>query len=228
MASHSQYISPHQLVEQSHAEDSYLSQTSRKQRDFGALAPGRPHRLAQIVPPTPSAILDGSYHRYLNSSEEQDLVIYFPRKPEYTGAPSIPSINFSVNGKPGPYISDICKGKVSIDGGYDQVFAYHGWRQSSYMIDWPGIKLGMNYLPVVDDKGRPVNRAQFAAVLAVAIKGLILNTQKGAALPLGPQIMDANSEGWSIYKVNYRDVRLIGVNYYKKVWIPVLAVDAEY
>jgi hypothetical protein len=39
-------------------------------------------------------------------------------------------------------------------------------------------------------------------------------------------VIDANTRPWNLKKIDYRDVRLIAINYYRKTWVPVLAVDA--
>ena len=79
--------------------------------------------------------MDGTYYQALNQPHDQDVVIYLPRRPEWSGKPSVPSILFSVKGKPGPYLRDICRGRVEIDGAYDTVFSHFGFKQTNIRID---------------------------------------------------------------------------------------------
>ena len=114
------------------------SQVNRgaKLQDVGSLEPGRQHQLSQDPVPTPQSILDGSYSAALATNEaHRDVVTYIPRVPEYCGKPSLQSIIFTVNGRPGPYLKDVIKGRVILDGAYDTVFREFSWKQTNLTID---------------------------------------------------------------------------------------------
>jgi len=105
-----------------------------KLQDVGSLQAGARHQLSHDPIPTPQSILDGSYQAALQSNE-CDVVTYVPRLPQHSGAPSLPSIVFCVNGKPGPYLNDITKKCVILDGAYDLVLKDRVWKQTSLTID---------------------------------------------------------------------------------------------
>ncbi|KAF8888251.1 hypothetical protein BD779DRAFT_1524371 [Infundibulicybe gibba] len=58
------------------------------------------------------------------------MMVIFPRRREYCGPPSFPSITFSAQGKPGLYLRDLLKNKYdySLDGARDPVFEHHAWK----------------------------------------------------------------------------------------------------
>lgn len=60
---------------------------------------------------------------------------YFPRRAQFCGNPSFAPILFSVDGVPGPYLSDIVKGRVVIDAANDAVFEWHGWKATPWTLD---------------------------------------------------------------------------------------------
>jgi len=66
---------------------------------------------------------------------EIDTVFYVPRLPEHIGNPSLPPIVFSVNGKPGPYLKDILKQRVTLDNGAETIFKDFAWKQTKIMVD---------------------------------------------------------------------------------------------
>ena len=117
-----------------HAHDSAKGTQGIKLQDVGSLQAGARHQLSRDPIPTPQSILDGSYQAALQSNE-RDVVTYVPRLPQHSGAPSLPSIVFCVNGKPGPYLNDITKKRVILDGAYDLVLKDRVWKQTSLTID---------------------------------------------------------------------------------------------
>ncbi|EAU80747.2 hypothetical protein CC1G_04857 [Coprinopsis cinerea okayama7 len=191
-------------------------------QDWGLLAPGQIHTLSVPVHPTPQSILDGSYQR-MNVNNREDVVTLLPRRPEFLGPPSVPSILFSVNGRPGPYIRDILREEVEVDSPFDQVFYSRGWRQTWIMIDWPGTDNSRETLGCMTDRG-PLTRSELAKWLSFKISEFIVAGRKGK-LQWGPQRLDATTRRWDLREVSTSQVRLMGLNYYKNTWIPVLAFD---
>lgn len=89
-----------------------------------------------LANPTPLSVLNGSFSRALQPSQQKpDVVVIFPRRPEFHGIPSFQSVTFSVNGKIGPYLKDVIKGRVEVDGAGDEIFEGRGWRTTNWMID---------------------------------------------------------------------------------------------
>ena len=69
--------------------------------------------------------------------EIKEIVLYVPRLPEYSRDPSLPTIVFSVNGIPGPYLDDLLKRRVTLDKGAEMVFKHHGWKRTEIIVDVP-------------------------------------------------------------------------------------------
>lgn len=198
----------------------------RSCEDWGILAPNSTHRLSCDVLPTPQSILDGTYYQALNQPHDQDVVIYLPRRPEWSGKPSVPSILFSVKGKPGPYLRDICRGRVEIDGAYDAVFSHYGFKKTNIRIDWPGVEADAETMSCfMQGEGTPVHRAWVCQVVAGCVTVLMMQGNCGR-LRYGPQYINSGTKPWNLRRMDSRNVRLMAINYYKKVWVPVLAVDA--
>lgn len=64
----------------------------------------------------------------------EDCIEYFPRRPEFCGRPCM-SILFSVHGHPGPYLKDILKDRVLLDGAHDVVMADNGWSRTRWVLE---------------------------------------------------------------------------------------------
>ncbi|CAA7260972.1 unnamed protein product [Cyclocybe aegerita] len=192
----------------------------------GNFTPGMQHQLSSNPLPTPQSILDGTFEAAVAYADtNRDVVTYVPRRPEYSGEPSLPSIIFSVHGRPGPFIGDIIDGKVVLDGAYDLVFRDKLWKQTSLTVDWPGVTSSSGYIPCFRDN-RDLTRTEVAKIVAENVKAIVSTGLSGKPLKWGPQVIDAYSKRWNLRKIDYRDVRLIAINYYRKTWIPVLAVNA--
>jgi len=151
--------------------------------------------------PTPQSILDGSYSASLATSEaNRDVVTYVPRSPEYSGGPSLPSIIFTVNGRPGPYLKDVIKGRVTLDGAYDTVFREYSWKQTNFTIDvsfsfpihfnsflnalskqWPGVTTSMEHIQC-GDKTHHSTRTEVAQLVAARVAHLIMAGYNGRPL----------------------------------------------
>ncbi|KDR82121.1 hypothetical protein GALMADRAFT_222002 [Galerina marginata CBS 339.88] len=198
--------------------------TGAKLQHVGYLKPGKQHRLSQDPVPTAQSMLDGSYAIAVENMGEPDIVVYVPRSPEYCGQPSLASVVFTVHGKPGPYLSDLIKGRVTVDAPSDELFKPMGWHRTSLTIDWPGVTTRTDYL-ACSDKSNFRTRVEVAATVAARVADL-LKEGKAGKFKWGPQAIDSRTSPWNMAKIDYRDVRLIGMNYYRKTWVPVLAMDA--
>lgn len=210
---------PEPPIRRSHPGDQF-----RGSIDPGALLPGEMHQLSGVVTPTPQSILDGSYVR---SQSERDIVIYAPRRPEHMHPPYIPSVLFKVDGKVGPYIKDVMRGRVHLDSSSDKVFEYHAWKQTHWVIDWPGIRNPRELMPCYKENGEPICLGEIAMIICTGLCAFFMNGKKGRASRLPQELNDATRE-WNLRDIDYRDVRIIGINYYKAAWVPILAFDAEY
>ncbi|KAF8162691.1 hypothetical protein B0H34DRAFT_692587 [Crassisporium funariophilum] len=171
-------------------------------------------------------MLDGSYLALVaKNNEERDIVLYVPRLPEHCGPASLPSVVFSVAGTPGPYLKELIRGKVTLDGAHDTIFEEHGWRRASLIVDWPGVTSSVEYHPCAD-KNHHFTRTEIAQIVANSIADIITTGKTGKSLKWGPQVIDRQTQPWDLRNIDYRDVRLIAINYYRKAWVPVLAIDA--
>jgi hypothetical protein len=107
-----------------------------KFRDVGILQPGKEYQLSQDPIPTPQSILDGSYLAALERSRDcPDVIVVVPRLPKHCGAPSLPSIIFSVDGRAGPCVSDLLLDNAVVDHPSDLVFRDRVWKQTSLTIN---------------------------------------------------------------------------------------------
>ncbi|KAJ7237727.1 hypothetical protein B0H12DRAFT_1238112 [Mycena haematopus] len=157
-------------------------------------------------PPTPAAILSGAY------SPEGECVEYFPRRPEFCGRPSL-SIPFSVHGNPAPYLKDILKNRVLLDGAHDAVMADSGWSRTRWLLEWPGYDNSPRALVVAG-----LSRTALAKEVAICV-AIFLRDAPMAPAPLGRR------SPWSPHNIHFGDIRLVAMNYYNRVWVPVLAFD---
>ncbi|KAK7036008.1 hypothetical protein R3P38DRAFT_2910161 [Favolaschia claudopus] len=170
-----------------------------------AFVPGV-YRLPQ-PPPTPSAILNGAY------VGAEECIEYFPRRPQYCGQPCL-SISFSVHGHPAPYLKDILKDRVLLDSAHDPIMTDQGWSRTRWILEWPGFDLPMRTLNVAR-----LSRMSLAKEIATCV-ALFLREAAARPPPLGPDCP------WSARNVHFGDVRLVAVNYYRAVWVPIFAFDA--
>ncbi|KAF6758347.1 hypothetical protein DFP72DRAFT_1065040 [Ephemerocybe angulata] len=193
--------------------------------DFSALTPGWVHQLNADATPSPQSIIDGTFEQ---ANAQRDMVIYVLRRPEHSGPPSIEPILLAVNGKPGPYIKDIVKRNVVLDGADDKILEERVWRQTWWMIDWPGCSTKREAISLYAENGDPITRAQFIEAICASLCDFFVAGRKGMVKKQwGVQFIDDVSRDWKLKHVDYRDVRIIAVNYYKNTWVPVLAMDTE-
>ncbi|KAF8957748.1 hypothetical protein BDZ97DRAFT_1941030 [Flammula alnicola] len=180
------------------------------------LTPGQAHVL---VPNTALMNLPASVtlSDFELAAVKKDVVVYVPRLPEYSGKDHLASITFSVQGMPGPYLKQLAKDRVTMNGADDDVFSHFGWKTTKFQFDWPGLSFPPN--------GKPLTRRDFAIDIAIRVTRYITDIRRGKH-PTPREVRDEMSRKWDIRKVDVSSLRLISVNYYKKVWIPVLALDA--
>lgn len=194
-------------------------------RDWSTLQPGAVHTLIPAISFVSSSPLD----EYLqDAATPRDSVMYLPRCADFSGKDKDPRacISFSLDGMPGPYLLDLAEERVIIDGEDDKVFQQFGWRSTKVQIDWPGLSIPPEGLKAFNKDGLPLRRGELATFLATSIAKLIINTQRGYALPMGEtQKLSGSAKYWDIMKVDYNHLRLISANHYDKVWVPVLALD---
>ncbi len=109
---------------------------------------------------TPQEILDGRY-TYTPPPTTSDALAemnsrleYVPRSPRYAGyiSQSHPPIQFSVGGRPGPFLEDILRNKITLDGAQDDIFG-GAWRQTKWTFDVCLTFLGIFKLMVMFSSG---------------------------------------------------------------------------
>ncbi|KAJ7611798.1 hypothetical protein FB45DRAFT_1037435 [Roridomyces roridus] len=157
--------------------------------------------------PTPQAII-GGYHG------TPELIRIFPRRRAYTDRPCM-TIGFRVRGQPAPYLKDILLGRVQLDDGDEEleVVRREGWRRIRWALDWPGYDL-----PTQEIKSNEFTRSRIAEKVAGAVRELLRHP------PCAPDAPWAGSD-WAVDRVFFGDVRLVAINYYPTVWVPVLAFN---
>lgn len=94
------------------------------------------------------------------------------------------------------------------------------------------------------DKTRPITRTEIAQIVANSVASIVSTGKTGKPLvsifflvmtclsymigqKWGPQVINSETKAWDLRKIDYRDVRLIAINYYRKLWVPVLAIDVD-
>ncbi|KAJ7684324.1 hypothetical protein DFH06DRAFT_1118103 [Mycena polygramma] len=173
--------------------------------DACIFAPGQ-YRLPS-PPPTPAAILSGSYR------PTEACIECIPRRPEFCGRSTM-SITFTVHGHPAPYLNEILKDRVLLDGAHDSVMSDSGWSRSKWVLEWPGYDNSPRGLVVAG-----LTRTALAKEVVQCLAVFLHKSAMGVA-PLG------KNSPWSARNVNFRGIRLVALNYYHHVWVPVFAFDA--
>ncbi|KAJ6630333.1 hypothetical protein B0H10DRAFT_982628 [Mycena sp. CBHHK59/15] len=157
--------------------------------------------------PTPESILSGTYR-----PQDVECIEFFPRRSQYCERPSY-TITFSVRGHRAPYLREILKDRVLLDGAHDMVMAFTGWSRTKWVIDWPG--------HLDDPRGLwlgELTRVALAKEVGMHI-GQFMKNAELVPPPLGEH------SPWATHSVRFADIRLVALNYYKRVWVPVLALD---
>jgi hypothetical protein len=76
-----------------------------------------------MAPPTPAALLSGLY-------TPAERVEYFPRRAQYCGSPCL-SIAFARC----PYLKDVLKDRVHLEGANDAVMGEQGWSRTRWVLE---------------------------------------------------------------------------------------------
>ncbi|KAF9481306.1 hypothetical protein BDN70DRAFT_876456 [Pholiota conissans] len=187
------------------------------------IKPGVPYAIAPTALPTAQAILDGSYEN--TADTPGGTVVVVPRLPKHSGRPSFPMVSFCVRGQAGLRLRDLREvggdGRFVLDGGNDEVWEERMWKKTTLTIDWPGITSSGEHMPCFDSNGRPCTRTEVAKMVAEHLYKFF----EGKAYRWGPQEINADTVHWKLKRLNYPAVRVLGISYYRKTWVPVLAVD---
>ena len=97
-----------------------------------------------------------------------------------------------------------------------------------------------------DASGRPTTRIVLAQELSEMIWTFWQDARKGQLVrstftyppdvclthpyldqPLDPQASGYGQSKWAINNIRFSQIRLVALNYYHNLWVPVLAVDAD-
>ncbi|KAJ7084876.1 hypothetical protein B0H15DRAFT_384474 [Mycena belliarum] len=180
------------------------SPRQRRSPSASLFSPGLHH--IPVTPPTPAELLSGAY--------APAALEYFPRRAVFHGRPSL-SIVFRVHRQPAPYLSDILRDRVRLDGAEAAVMRAQGWSRTRWLLDWPGYDRQVRGLVVAG-----LTRAALAKVIATEVALFKFLREAPAPLEGAPE------SPWAARNVHFGDVRLVALNYYGRVRVPVLALDA--
>ncbi|RDB19483.1 hypothetical protein Hypma_013625 [Hypsizygus marmoreus] len=156
----------------------------------------------------PATLTPGQTHvikRHAPGVPSRTKYYFLPRRPEYSHTPSFPSILFHVNGDLGPTLNAVVQ-FVVIDGANDPVVAHHGWSRMRCLVDWPQFDNPVMDIAAKDKNGVPITRNQLLREVAGMVRAFIRRN---------PQI-----------HTDWRVVKIVGLSYYRNIWIPLLALDA--
>ncbi|KAJ7184595.1 hypothetical protein C8R46DRAFT_1026477 [Mycena filopes] len=194
----------HPQAIQSQYATSKLSPREQAQRLDACIYPPGLYLLPNPHAPTPAEILNNTYPAH-------EPIENLPRRAQFHGRPGR-SIAFTVRGQPAPYLKDVLKGRVVLDGATELVMADTDWVYTLWVLDWPGYELSTRQRLVVPGLTR-------LALLQTIAKGV------GAFLHSAPPSPSGDGHPWAARKVHFGDVRILALNYYAGVWVPVLALD---
>ncbi|KAF9005317.1 hypothetical protein BDZ89DRAFT_1236207 [Hymenopellis radicata] len=187
-------------------------------------------RAPQAPSYTPQEILGGTYNYTPppTTSVAPDInsrLEYVPRSPRYAGyiSQSHPPIKFSVGGRPGPFLEDILRNKITLDGAQDDIFG-GAWRQTKWTFDWPGLAPLTYGIYCVDVNNRPLTRDAFAREIGANIGMVMQKARKGDQRYAQPH---DTPEKWRLdgSACRFGDVRLFEMHYVHSVWVPVLVIQ---
>ncbi|KAF9481308.1 hypothetical protein BDN70DRAFT_893429 [Pholiota conissans] len=151
------------------------------------------------------------------------VVMCVPRSPDYMASLEDHGhmIAISVKGKPGVSIARLLDQSARLDGGNDLVFNAYGWKTTRLGFDWPGLNRSVQGL----EEDVPImTRSKFAYMAASSIEAAV---RRATYHPKAQTINDA-TKPWDLRHLDMGKVHLLSVNYYKKVWIPILAMDTDW
>ncbi|KAF9481313.1 hypothetical protein BDN70DRAFT_548591 [Pholiota conissans] len=187
--------------------------------NWSRLRPGQelillaPHDVIHLGPhPTPADLEMVGIH--------PDVVTCTPRSSDYLGVLDDYGrmIEFCSREKPGPSIAHLLKGSVCLDGGHERVFESFGWKTTRIGFDWPGLSRCVQGL---EENVSKLTRADLAVMVANIIETTIHRARNHPKV----QVIDQATKKWDLQQVNLKKLRLLSLNYYHKVWIPILAID---
>ncbi|KAF4615114.1 hypothetical protein D9613_003457 [Agrocybe pediades] len=195
------------------------------------LAPDAQYQLSKDAPPpqpTAQAIVHNTFDKERDEwFNGKDIVFYLPRMAMFTGQPSL-GIVFACNGKPGPHIKDILRDRknekkvVVIDGSEKPAFPMTSWSRIRMLIDWPGIERKSQSIKCTEGSGF-YTRGEVAFQVAQRVTSMMYEYRTGANRCV--QIINSETRRWDIRKVPFRRLRLLALNYYRNVWVPIIALD---
>ncbi|KAF5318161.1 hypothetical protein D9619_012118 [Psilocybe cf. subviscida] len=206
-------------------------------RKLALLRPGYYHLLSHDPVPTPQNMLGGSSAAAMRMIDDgvitmaqvRDVVLIVPRPSEYVGNPSMPAILFADlnrHGRPGPYVRDVLNSEAKLQGGNDCVLERNNWKTTPLRLNarWPGCITTSEVVSCTNQRGQPLTRTEFAHIVASKVVSLF---QKATRMRDFHQTIDSNTAPCDLRQINPMKVRLIGVSYYRKLWVPILATNAK-
>ncbi len=166
-------------------------------------------------------------------------VEYVLQNPKYRRESPSLSIHFTVKGNVGPCLLAVLREQVIIDGADNTVFEDCRWNRTKWVLDvfhlfsllsfralncmfqWPGLEMDCIGLWCHDVNGKPLTRDTLIREIGAQI-GQIMRKSK-ARDPKYQQSIHT-PPCWRFENIDFRDIRLVSLNYYNGVWVPTLAV----
>ncbi|KAK0455276.1 uncharacterized protein EV420DRAFT_1644914 [Desarmillaria tabescens] len=169
-------------------------------------------------PPTPQSIMNGEY---CESVSYPTRVEYVPLSSKYCREPPSFTIPFTVQGTIGPCLYSVLRREVTIDGAYLAAFKAYGWSMTKWTFDWPGLKTDRMGLWCHNNRKEPLTCDELIREIGTLIVEIMRKSRKG-----DPKYRQSNDipHCWRFENINLRDIRFVSLNYYKGVWVPILAV----
>ncbi|PBK92160.1 hypothetical protein ARMGADRAFT_1165894 [Armillaria gallica] len=169
-------------------------------------------------PPTPQSIINGEYRGPVPRTMRVEYVL---QNPKYRlESPSL-SIHFTVKGNVGPCLLAVLREQVIIDGADNTVFEDCRWNRTKWVLDWPGLEMDCIGLWCHDVNGKPLTRDALIREIGAQI-GQIMRKSKAGDPKYRQSIHTPPC--WRIENIDFRDIRLVSLNYHSGVWVPTLAV----
>ncbi|KAH9483472.1 hypothetical protein JR316_0002940 [Psilocybe cubensis] len=219
------FVSPQSLMLTNQPEISSMVIDKTNMFKACLLVPGGRYCLSLINKPVPTAatIINGEHEANMRAYQENlEYVVIVPRLPQNSHITFTDTIVFSVKGKPGIYLHKL--DTVRIDHPDDPVFKDRGWKRTRVEIDWPGVeRIGrLSNLPCSPGQGF-YTRQEVALEVGRQVREVLL-PHTVVKHNYSCQALNKRNRLWDIRHIDYRSVRLLGINYYQN-WVPVLAID---
>ncbi|KAK0493317.1 hypothetical protein EDD18DRAFT_1078456, partial [Armillaria luteobubalina] len=168
--------------------------------------------------PTPQSIISGEYRGPLPGAMR---VEYVPHNSRYhRRSPSL-SIHFTVKGNVGPCLEAVLRKQVIIDGARNTVFEDYSWNRTKWVLDWPGLEMDCIGLWCHDVNRQPLTRETLIREIGAQIGKIMQESKTGSSKYRQSK---HTPPCWRFENIDFRDVRLVSLNYYHSVWVPILAV----